>query len=75
MRLSYTLPKKITDGLGIYDVKFSAIAGNILLWTPADNPYVDPEVTTFGNDVEARFGEFMSNPTSRTYSFSLTLGF
>ncbi len=75
VRLSYTLPAKITEGIGITDVKLSAIAGNILLWTPSDNPYVDPEVTTFGNDVEARFGEFMSNPTSRTYSFTLTLGF
>ncbi len=73
--LSYTLPKSIYSKWNVDNVRMSLVAANILLWTPADNPYVDPEVTTFGTDVEARFGEFMSNPSNQTYTFSLSIGF
>ena len=56
-------------------MKLSVAAGNILLWTPVSNPYIDPEVTTFGTDVSAKFGEFGSHPTEQTFTFGLSAKF
>ncbi|PWD97556.1 SusC/RagA family TonB-linked outer membrane protein [Marinilabilia rubra] len=71
LSLSYQLPKSITDKLKLNTVSLSFNASNILLWTPAENPYIDPETTTFGNDVAAKFGEFGANPTNEYYTFGV----
>ncbi|RCW26075.1 SusC/RagA family TonB-linked outer membrane protein [Marinilabilia salmonicolor] len=73
--LSYELPESLVERLNLNSVTMSLNASNILLWTPAENPYVDPEITTFGNDVSAKFGEFGANPTNEFYTFGLTFGF
>lgn len=73
--LSYVVPNKLVKKFNIQDLRFSVVAGNILLWTPADNPYIDPETTTFGNDLGARFGEFGANPSNQNYTFGLSLKF
>ena len=73
--LSYMVPNKIVSKYKIKDLRFTLVASNILLWTPADNTYVDPETTTFGNDLGARFGEFGANPTNQNYTFGLSLKF
>jgi hypothetical protein len=73
--LSYQIPNSVTNKININDLKISFVAGNILLWTPADNCYIDPETTTFGNDLGARFGEFGSNPSNQTYLMSLSFKF
>ncbi len=73
--LSYELPKALVDRLNLNSVTMSLNASNILLWTPAENPYVDPEITTFGNDISAKFGEFGANPTNQFYTFGLAFGF
>jgi len=73
--IAYTVPNKIVERFKIQDLRFSFVVGNILLWTPADNQYIDPETTTFGNDLDARFGEFGANPTNQSYTFGLSLKF
>lgn len=73
--ISYDLPKSLCTRLGVGGIRVSASANNILLWTPAENPYIDPETTTFGNDVSAKFGEFGANPTNEYYTLGLTLNF
>jgi hypothetical protein len=73
--LSYVVPNKLVKKFNIQDLRFSVVAGNILLWTPADNQVVDPETTTFGNDLGARFGEFGANPSNQNYTFGLSLKF
>lgn len=73
--LSYVVPNKLVKKFNIQDLRFTVVAGNILLWTPADNPYIDPETTTFGNDLGARFGEFGANPSNQNYTFGLSLKF
>ena len=30
-----------------------------------NNTFIDPEVTSFGNDLEGNFGEYSANPSSR----------
>ena len=73
--LAYELPKFIANKLKVTNVRASVTASNLLLWTPAENQYIDPEVTTFGNNIAARFGEFGTNPPYQTYVFGLNVTF
>ncbi|MEA5080875.1 MAG: SusC/RagA family TonB-linked outer membrane protein [Dysgonamonadaceae bacterium] len=73
--LAYQLPKSLTNQLGVNSIRASLTASNLLLWTPVENQYIDPEVTTFGNNIEARFGEFGVNPPYQTYVFGLSISF
>ena len=73
--LAYELPKNIATKLKVNNVRASVTASNILLWTPTENMYIDPEVTTFGNNIAARFGEFGTNPPYQTYVFGLNVTF
>ncbi len=73
--LSYVVPNRMIEKYGVRDLRFSVVAGNILIWTPSDNTYIDPETTTFGNDLGARFGEFGANPTNQSFTFGLSLKF
>ena len=73
--LAYLLPKSLCSMLHINAARLSFNISNILLWTPRENPYIDPETTTFGNDVSAKFGEFNANPSNELYTFGLNLTF
>lgn len=73
--LAYNLPKSVAQRIKMENVKLTFVADNILLWTPAENRYIDPETTTFGNDIAAKFGEFGANPTNQTYTFGLSFMF
>ncbi|TLX72656.1 SusC/RagA family TonB-linked outer membrane protein [Labilibacter sediminis] len=72
LSLSYNLPKSVSNKVKMSNIAVSFNASNILLWTPAENPYIDPETTTFGNNIDAKFGEFGSSPTNEFYTFGLT---
>jgi len=48
---------------------------NVFLWTPAKNGFIDPETTTWDNDIEGLFGEFNGAPGVRTYGLKLDLTF
>lgn len=73
--LSYSLPKKWMDKTPFGDIQISLIGRNLLIWTAADNRYIDPELTTFGNDLNAEYGEFSASPSTRSYGVSLKLTF
>jgi len=75
LSLSYMLPAKMCSKIGISSLRLSLNASNILLWTPVENQYIDPETTTFGNDIGAKFGEFAANPSNEIYTFGLSLSF
>ncbi|PKQ65634.1 SusC/RagA family TonB-linked outer membrane protein [Labilibaculum filiforme] len=70
--LSYSLSDNFCKRLHVSAVNLSLSASNILLWTPAENAYIDPETTTFGNDVTAKFGEYGAGPSNEFYTFGLT---
>ena len=36
---------------------------------------LDPESSTFGNDLTANFGEYSANPSSRKFGFNLNVKF
>lgn len=73
--LSYSFPSKALDKTFIDGLSISLIGRNLFLWTPRSNQYIDPEVSTFGTDVEGQFGEFSANPTTRSYGISLKANF
>jgi TonB-linked SusC/RagA family outer membrane protein len=73
--LSYKLPKKVISGTFIENVDFSIYGRNLLLWTPKDNTFVDPELTTFGNDISGDYGEYGATPSTRSFGASIKLAF
>lgn len=75
LSLSYKLGKSFTDKLGLASGSLSLYGRNLLLWTPADNSFIDPETSTWGNDLEGMFGEFGGSPSVRTYGLKLNVSF
>jgi TonB-linked SusC/RagA family outer membrane protein len=73
--LSYDVPKKPLAKVRIKGLELSLVGRNLLLWTPKDQTYIDPEQTTFGNDLLADFGEFGAQPTVRSVTVGLKLIF
>jgi TonB-linked SusC/RagA family outer membrane protein len=73
--LTYTFPAKMTERLGLATLSIGAYGKNLFLWTPDENPYVDPEISTFGSDIASEFGEFASNPSQRAYGAILRVSF
>ncbi len=75
LSIAYKLPSSFTDKLGLSSAALSLYGKNLFLWTPDENPYVDPEISTFGSDLASEFGEFSTNPSQRTYGFALKVSF
>jgi hypothetical protein len=73
--LTYNIPSKMLKNTGIVGATFSVYGKNLALWTPDDNPYVDPELSTFGTGLLSEQGEFGTNPSQRTYGATLKLTF
>ncbi|MDR1382125.1 MAG: SusC/RagA family TonB-linked outer membrane protein [Tannerella sp.] len=74
--LSWDLPRKWFAGSRLLQsARLSAFGNNLLIWTAKENTFIDPEVTTFGNDLEGLFGEYSANPTTRKYGFNVTVKF
>ncbi len=73
--ISYNIPAKYADKVKAYNMTVSVVGRNLLLFTPTDNQFIDPEVTSFGTGVAAGFGEFSANPTARSISIALRANF
>lgn len=73
--LSYTFPEKLFENIFIGSLNISVIGRNLLLWTPKDQMFIDPELTTFGNDLQADFGEYGAQPSTRSVTFNIRLTF
>ena len=73
--LAYSLPSALCRKMKVDKIRLSLTAENILLWTPVENQYIDPEMTTFGNNIEGKFGEFAATPPYQTYVLGLSLSF
>ncbi len=72
--LSYRFPS-FSATVPIETLEVSLIGRNLLLWTPEENNFIDPEVTTWGNDLDSEFGEFAGGPTVRSVGASLKVIF
>lgn len=73
--LSYRLPKAWASKIGSGNLSVSLYARNLMLWTPASNPYIDPEASNLGNDLTSQLGEFRTAPTSKTFGVALKASF
>ena len=73
--LTYNFPSATIKRMGLQNASFSVYGKNLGLWTPAANPYIDPELSTFGTGLLSEQGEFGANPTQRTYGASIKLTF
>jgi TonB-linked SusC/RagA family outer membrane protein len=72
--LSYSLPSKMFKG-SISSLQLSLIGRNLFIWTPNSNRFVDPEATSFGNDLSGNYGEYSGAPSVRSYGFSVKVSF
>jgi len=71
--LSYQIPAKWANKAYMQNASISLFGRNLVLWTPAENHFVDPEGSTFGTGLESQIGEFSSIPTNASYGLSLKL--
>lgn len=72
--LSYTLPKKWLQKTPFGSIQVGVLGRNLWLWTPKENTYVDPEMSTFGNGNAQGF-DYTSVPSSRSIGGNLRLTF
>ena len=73
--LSWDLPKSWLRKTFLTDVRLSMFGSNLFIWTPSSNTFIDPESTSFGNDLEGNFGEYSANPSSRKFGFNVNVKF
>ena len=73
--LGYTLPKKWVNSIKLQNIEFSLFGRNLFLWTPDSNNIMDPEMSSFGNDLGSEFGEYATSPSVRTLGASLRIQF
>ncbi len=72
--LTYELPKKWLAKTPLGSVSVSAIGRNLLLWTPEENVYSDPELSSFGVDNAQGF-DFRQIPSARSFGGSIRITF
>jgi len=75
LSLSYNFKKALIQNIGLSSAQLSLYGRNLFLWTPADNSFIDPETSTWGNDLTGMFGEFAGAPSVRTYGLKLNVSF
>lgn len=73
--LTWNVPAKWINKTFLTGASVSLFGRNLLMWTPDSNTFVDPEATSFGNDLTSQFGEYGSNPSTRTFGFNVKLSF
>jgi len=75
VNLNYDFPSALSKNMGLNKITVGVYARNLFMWTPGDNPYVDPEVSTYGTGVLSELGEFGANPSQRSVGGVLKLSF
>lgn len=73
--LRWELPRKWLAKTFLTGASISFFGNNLLMWTPSSNTFIDPEVSTFGNDLEGNFGEYSASPSSRKFGFNVQVKF
>jgi len=73
--IAYQIPKRFIQDIFINNISVALYGRNLLVWTPSDNQWIDPEATSFGNDLAADYGEWGSTPSIRSYGFKLNFTF
>lgn len=74
LHISYDLPKRWLGDIA-ERASLTLYGRNLLLWTPEENYYIDPESSSFGTGQAGEFGEFYNTPTTRDYGMKLNVVF
>jgi len=75
LTLSYTLPTGLVDRIGGRDGRVSVSGRNLIVVTGSNYTGMDPEVSNFGIQPVARNIEVAPYPRSRSFWFTLSVGF
>lgn len=73
--LSYNLPRTIASKIKAERVSIGVYGRNLFLWVPKSNTVIDPDASTYNNDLRGELGEFGAGPTTRSYGASLKVSF
>eukprot|EP01132_Coremiostelium_polycephalum_P017558 gene17558-21010_t len=71
---AWQLPANMLKKTPFGRVSIAAVGSNILLWTPKENRYIDPEANIFGTNI-SQGREINGIPSSRSLGFSLNATF
>jgi TonB-linked SusC/RagA family outer membrane protein len=72
---TYSVPASFTRKVSLTNASISFYGKNLFMWTPDSNPYVDPELSTYGDGLLSESGEFATNPSQRSFGANLKLTF
>jgi len=75
LTLSYSFTENMLKKTPFSQLTLTAYGRNLFLWTPKENNFVDPEGSTYGNDLRSEFGEFGGGPSVRSFGLSLKAQF
>ncbi|MGZ2368565.1 SusC/RagA family TonB-linked outer membrane protein [Ancylomarina sp. YFZ004] len=75
LTLSYSFNEAMLKKTPFTQLALTAYGRNLFLWTPKGNNFIDPEGSTFGNDLRSEFGEFGGGPSVRSFGLSLKAQF
>ena len=73
--LSYSFPKSMLAKTPFQQVSLALVGRNLLLFTPKENNYVDPEVSNLGNDLLSEFGETTGTSSTRNIGVNVKVVF
>ncbi|NND05578.1 MAG: SusC/RagA family TonB-linked outer membrane protein [Saprospiraceae bacterium] len=71
---TYEIPQEWSSKVHLNNTSISFFGRNLVIWTPEDNHFVDPEGSTFGTGLSSQMGEFSTIPTNASYGMSLKFG-
>jgi len=75
LNITYSCPKQWFKDKLIAGLDISFVGRNLLMWTAANNTFVDPDVSNYGNDFTSEWGEYFAAPSTRTIGGSIKITF
>ena len=75
IRLSHSHQYYVLAKTPFQQVSLALVGRNLLLFTPKENNYVDPEVSNLGNDLLSEFGETTGTSSTRNIGVNVKVVF
>jgi hypothetical protein len=72
--ISYKIPRRLYKNTPFGDLTFGLFGNNLVLWTPDENKYADPEINSAGATNLQGF-DFTAQPSQRNFGFNISVSF
>jgi TonB-linked SusC/RagA family outer membrane protein len=72
--LSYKIPGSMLKNSPFGELTFGIFGNNLVLWTPDENKYADPEINSAGATNLQGF-DFTAQPSQRNFGFNISVSF